>query len=143
MNWYKQSALTDQERQSLEGALPGSRIIEETNIGGYDLFISTTPSFSLPQLPKHQIGIKREDLDIGRPESQFEQQDIKMPEEDVASILDQIRIKIQNWISQYGPLLAASMNPHKNKQYSSLLSMLGFSISSIDLGGIEGLVISS
>ena len=142
MNWYKYSILTDQERQSLENTHPGSRIIEEVNIGGYDLFISTIPSSPMPQLPAYQIGLKREDLDMSAPQAQFGQQDFQIPEQNVTSILQQMQNKINAWLSQYGPLLAASMNPKKNKQYALMLQRLGFSINSIDLGGIKGLIIN-
>ena len=140
MNWYKYNALTDTERQSLQD-LGGSNVVEEINIGGYDLFLATVPPV-MAGLPEYQIGLKRQDLDISTPERQFEKQDIKIPEEDPISILRQMQDKIGNWINQYGSLLAASMNPDKNKQYLSLLSSLGFSVDNIDLGHGTGFIIN-
>jgi len=136
MSWYKQvktSALTDRERSSLEA--PGGKIEQEVNIGGYDLFLSSLPFFGDENLPKYQIGIKREDLDMSTPEAQFEKQEIKIPQKDYMSVVDKMREQIRQWINQYGPLLAASMNSNKNDKYNSILSSMGFSIQQVNIFG--------
>jgi len=136
MSWYKEikvSALTDRERSSLEA--PGGKIEQEVNIGGYDLFLSSLPFFGDENLPKYQIGIKREDLDMSTPEAQFEKQEIEIPQEDYMSVVDKMREQIRQWINQYGPLLAASMNSNKNDKYNSILSSMGFSIQQVNIFG--------
>ena len=136
MSWYKEikvSALTDRERSSLEA--PGGKIEQEVNIGGYDLFLSSLPFFGDENLPKYQIGIKRVDLDMSTPEAQFEKQEIEIPQEDYMSVVDKMREQIRQWINQYGPLLAASMNSNKNDKYNSILSSMGFSIQQVNIFG--------
>jgi len=134
-NWYRQvkvSALTDMERRSLEA--PGGKIEQEVNIGGYDLFISSLPFFG-ENMPRYQIGIKREDLDISTPEAQFEKREIKLPQEDYTLVVDKMQNQIRQWINQYGPLLAASMNADKNTKYNSILSSMGFSVNQVNMFG--------
>jgi ankyrin repeat protein len=134
-NWYtktKTSALTNIERSSLEA--PGGKIEQEVNIGGYDLFISSLPFFG-ENMPRYQIGIKREDLDISTPEAQFEKREIKLPQEDYTLVVDKMQNQIRQWINQYGPLLAASMNADKNTKYNSILSSMGFSVNQVNMFG--------
>jgi len=72
---------------------------------------------------------------MSTPEAQFEKQEIKLPQEDYMSVIDKMRDQIRQWIDQYGPLLAASMNADKNTKYNSILSSMGFSVNQVNMFG--------
>jgi hypothetical protein len=134
MNWFKTAALSLKEKKSLEG-LSGYSVFEEHNIDGYDIFIAKSPYSMMSLLPKYQIGLKREDLMLATPNDAFNKQEIKIPDIDPNVTLEKIKDLIQGWLSSYGDLLAASMNPAKNRTYISLLKHLGFNIVNINFHG--------
>lgn len=126
----KSSAISDEQKNNL--AQYGYEVVEEAEVGGYDLVLT-----HFPLLDAYHLALQRKGLDFSDPEQQMQ----KIPGGVDADMTKAIPV-INQWIKKYKELWVAGNNPSKTPVYLKILKRLGYSPVVEDLMGIQMVSIS-
>ena len=120
MKIYKVSAVTEEAKERLRQY---HEIIDEKNIGGYDIVLVKVVPLNI-----YQIGLQHEGQDFTDIPSQM--QKIK-PENNISGIkqlLTDLKVVINTWKDAYGKLYIISTNEAKQDKFKSVLVRMGYAL---------------
>lgn len=101
-------------------ALSGDEIVEEREIGDYEVFLLKSGQVS----GIYSIGLQRKGEDAFNPIIQ----QTKIPNSRGGGSLLELKHTIQEWTNKYGELMVGTENPDRLKQYMRLIKRLGLNL---------------
>jgi hypothetical protein len=126
----KRSKLPEHIKDNIEHY--GYTVVDEAEVGGYDLVLTHFPLLNCYHLALQAMG-----QDFSSPEQQM----TKIPGAIKGNMLDAIPV-IDRWVKQYGELWVGGNNPSKMPVYRKILERLGYPLEDMDCLGLKLLVIS-
>lgn len=120
----KQSKITDEQKKNLNQF--GYELVEDVEVGGYDLALT-----HFPLLGAYHLALQRQGQDFSSPEQQM----TKIPGGISADMTLAIPT-IDKWIKKYKELWIGGDNPSKIPVYEKILKRLGYTPDKMDFMGL-------
>jgi hypothetical protein len=119
-SWYKTAILSDMAKQKLNAH---HQIMEERNIGGYDIVLIKVIPLNI-----YQIGLQQENLDFTDVSSQMQKIKPETPMNGIKQLIAGLKEVINAWKATYGKLYVISTNEAKQEKFKSILSKMGYAL---------------
>lgn len=119
---FKRSSIQDEVKNLLHSF--GAKIVEEVNIGKYDLAVVATP-YGDGWL--YQVALQKEGKQFTSIRDQMDEGGEGIKEFDRRSLFAAIKL-VKDWAKKYHPLFIKSENPVKTKKYLRLFKLMGIKI---------------
>jgi hypothetical protein len=118
MKIYKISAITDGAKERLR---QHHQIIDEKNIGGYDIVLIKVVPLNI-----YQIGLQQENLDFTDVPSQMQKIKPETSIQGIKKLLEDLKGVINAWKDTYRKLYIISTNESKQEKFKNVLSKMGY-----------------
>jgi len=127
INWYKIAKLDNQDEATLNNA--GYQLIDNKSFDQYELYLFKANPILEEMLknydiPPYQLGLQRKDTSFVNIEQQHKRNPPKNSNIPIKQGMMWIKETIENWVNQYGHLVAMSHSPEKNKMYKAILKRI-------------------